>query len=112
MYDTSCPVSILLKSDCVLQACMVQLGRHDFLMERCSVETRLNLAVCDWAADKSQVAEILHVSVQLLLAAGGDHAPLPFCRTLLCGLHERIGKLNRGAGSWHAIGAEVLCRPS
>ena len=38
-----------------LQTCREQLQRRRFLMKHCSAETRLALAACDWAAEKSQV---------------------------------------------------------
>ena len=39
-----------------LHACVDQLQRRGFLMRHCSAETRLALAACDWAAEKSQVS--------------------------------------------------------
>ena len=39
-----------------LQTCREQLQRRSFLMKQCSAETRLALAACDWAAEKSQVS--------------------------------------------------------
>ena len=58
-----CHVTVPLKTYSVLQACWAQLDRRDFLMKHCSAETRLGLAACDWAADKSQVA--YHPSLSL-----------------------------------------------
>lgn len=37
-------------------SCIDQLQRRGFLMRHCSAETRLALAACDWAAEKSQVS--------------------------------------------------------
>lgn len=39
-----------------LQLCKEQLQRRTFLMKQCSAETRLALAACDWAAEKSQAS--------------------------------------------------------
>ena len=39
-----------------LCTCMEQLQRRELLMRHCSAETRLALAACDWAAEKSQVS--------------------------------------------------------
>lgn len=39
-----------------LQLCREQLQRRSFLMKQCSAETRLALAACDWAAEKSQAS--------------------------------------------------------
>ncbi|CAL5229746.1 g13128 [Coccomyxa viridis] len=41
-----------------LQLCKEQLQRRTFLMKQCSAETRLALAACDWAAEKSQGKDI------------------------------------------------------
>ena len=42
-----------------LHSCADQLQRRGFLMRHCSAETRLALAACDWAAEKSQVRVIM-----------------------------------------------------
>ena len=39
-----------------LQLCREQLHRRTFLMKQCNAETRLALAACDWAAEKSQAS--------------------------------------------------------
>ena len=39
-----------------LKICRGQLQRRSFLMKHCSAETRLALAACDWAAEKSQAS--------------------------------------------------------
>ena len=41
-----------------LHSCIEQLQGRGFLMRHCGAETRLALAACDWAAEKSQVSAI------------------------------------------------------
>ena len=93
-----------------LRVCREQLQRRSFLMKHCSAETRLALAACDWAAEKSQASCCFTEGTKIDRAA-----PVHVEGLLHAALHSAgvwHGSLSMRAGmkyTWHV--ASVLGMP-